>query len=324
MKHISCMPFRNVVHFWHHQNTGKDETRMLCSLCPRHCNAERTEYTGEGFCRMGTLPVVSRAARHMWEEPCLSGTKGSGTVFFSGCTLGCVFCQNEPISHHSLGRAMNARQLCELFERVEDLGVHNLNLVTPSHFAPEIFRALRMRKMQIPVVWNTSGYETVEMVHAAKGLVDIFLPDFKYAAEKTGDQLAAAPDYFDVTLRAIQAMCEVTGAPEYDADGIMRKGTLVRHLILPLRTAESIRILDTIAEKLPKGTPVSLMRQYTPMNDVKIAGLDRRLTSREYIRVRDHMFSLGLDGFLQQKESADSAYTPAFMDEESVRLFPAE
>jgi len=293
----------------------------LCNLCPRRCNAQRSETAGSGFCRMGTLPVVARAARHMWEEPCISGTKGSGTVFFSGCTLGCVFCQNEPISHHQLGRGMDAKQLCELFERVEGLGVHNLNLVTPTHFAPVIFQALKLRKMQIPVVWNTSGYETVEMVQAAKGLVDIFLPDFKYASEKTAQQLAGAPDYFDVTLKAIQAMCEVTGAPEYDADGILQKGTIVRHLILPLRTAESIRILDAIAEELPKGTPVSLMRQYTPMNGVDIAGLDRRLTSREYIRVRDHMLALGLDGYLQQKESADSAYTPAFMDEESVKLF---
>ena len=294
----------------------------LCNLCPRRCNAQRSETAGNGFCHMGFLPVVARAARHMWEEPCISGTKGSGTVFFSGCTLGCVFCQNEPISHHELGQGMDAKQLCELFERVEGLGVHNLNLVTPTHFAPVIFQALKMRKMQIPVVWNTSGYETVEMVQAAKGLVDIFLPDFKYASEKTAQQLAGAPDYFDVTLKAIKAMCEVTGAPEYDADGIMQKGTIVRHLILPLRTAESIRILDAIAEELPKGTPVSLMRQYTPMNGVDIAGLDRRLTSREYIRVRDHMFELGLDGYLQQKESADSAYTPAFMDAESVKLFP--
>jgi len=296
----------------------------LCNLCPRRCNALRTPEGGEGFCRMGTLPVVARAARHMWEEPCISGTRGSGTVFFSGCTLGCVFCQNERISHHPLGKTMNAMQLCELFERVEALGVHNLNLVTPSHFAPEIFKALRLRKMNIPVVWNTSGYETVELVEASRGLVDIFLPDLKYAGEKTAAQLAGAPDYFDVAVKAIRAMCNVTGAPEYDADGIMQRGTIVRHLILPLRTAESIQILDTIARELPVGTPVSLMRQYTPMNDVKIAGLDRRLTSREYVRVRDHMFDLGLDGYLQQKESADSAYTPAFMDEESVALFPGK
>lgn len=294
----------------------------VCNLCPRRCNAERTPTHGEGFCRMGTLPVVARAAAHMWEEPCISGTRGSGTVFFSGCSLGCVFCQNERISRHPLGRAMDAHALSELLARVEETGVHNLNLVSPTHFAPVIFEALSLRKPTIPVVWNTSGYERVETVRAAKGLVDIFLPDFKYADSRTAAQLADAPDYFEVTLAAIRAMCEVTGAPVYDEHGMMQSGTLVRHLILPLRTAESIRILDTIAAELPKGTPVSLMRQYTPMNDVKIAGLDRRLTAREYSRVRDHMLTLGLDGYLQQKEAADSAFTPAFMDEESTKLFP--
>ena len=140
----------------------------LCTLCPRRCGAERTENSGNGSCRMGTLPVVARAAAHMWEEPCLSGTRGSGTVFFSGCALGCVFCQNEPISHHVLGQGMNAKELCRLFERVEELGVHNLNLVSPTHFAPVIFEALSMRKPGIPVVWNTSGYETVELVRSVK------------------------------------------------------------------------------------------------------------------------------------------------------------
>lgn len=293
----------------------------LCNLCPRRCNAGRGERTGEGFCRMGTLAVVSRAARHMWEEPCISGTKGSGTVFFSGCTLGCVFCQNEPISRHALGREMDARALCGLFERVEGLGVHNLNLVTPTHFAPVIFEALRLRRPGIPVVWNTGGYETEALVRAARGLVDVFLPDFKYADERTGAQLASAPDYFEVTLKAIRAMCEQTGAPVLDENGLMQSGTLVRHLILPMRTGESIRILNAVARELPAGTPVSLMRQYTPMNGVHLPGLDRRLTAREYARVRDHMLGLGLPGYLQSREAATSAYTPAFMDEESVRLF---
>lgn len=292
-----------------------------CTLCPRRCNAERLETSGGGFCHMGTLPVVARAAAHYWEEPCLSGARGSGAVFFSGCSLGCVFCQNEPISHHTMGQAMNAIQLCALFERVEALGVHNLNLVNPTHFAPAILEALRMRKPGIPVVWNSSGYETVEMVRAASGLVDVFLPDFKYADEKTAAQLAGAADYFQVALSAIRAMREQTGAPVYDDDGMMLRGTLVRHLILPLRTRESIAILDAVARELPPQTPVSLMRQYTPMNGVAIAGLDRRLTAREYARVRDHMLTLGLDGYLQGKEAASSAYTPAFMDEESVRLF---
>lgn len=296
----------------------------LCNLCPRRCNAMRGPDRGEGYCHMGTLPVVARAAAHLWEEPCISGTRGSGTVFFSGCALGCVFCQNESISHHSLGRVMDAKALSELFARVEDLGVHNLNLVTPSHFAPVIFEALRLRRPGIPVVWNSSGYETVELVEAAAEFVDVFLPDLKYFSAETARQLAGAPDYFPVALAAIRAMCQAKGAPVYDDEGLMRSGTLVRHLILPLRTSESLAILDAIARELPPGTPVSLMRQYTPMNGVDLPGLDRRLTGREYARVCDFMLALGLEGYVQSRESADSAFTPAFMDVESTRLFPPE
>ena len=294
---------------------------MICNLCPRRCGAERTENAGCGFCGMGTLPVISRAAPHFWEEPCISGTRGSGTIFFSGCSLGCVFCQNEPISHHSLGRTMNARQLAHLMERVEALGVHNLNLVTPTHFAPVIYEALSLRKPAIPVVWNCGGYESPETLREGAGLVDIYLPDFKYMNEKTAAELAAAPDYPEVAKEALRLMCELSGPPEYDENGLMLRGTLIRHLILPLRTDESIALLRWIKAELPAGTPVSLMRQYTPMNGVQIKGLDRRITPREYARVRDEMLSLDLPGYLQGKEAATSAYTPAFMDEESQLLF---
>lgn len=295
---------------------------MLCNLCPRKCNAERRETSGDGYCRMGALPVISRAAAHFWEEPCISGTRGSGTVFFSGCALGCVFCQNEEISHHPLGRTMMPRQLSEVFARLEDEGVHNINLVTPSHFAPAIFEALSIRKPGIPVVWNSSGYESVQTIEAARGLVDIFLPDLKYFSEKSAATLADAPDYFEIAIAAIRKMCELTGLPVYDENGLMQSGTLVRHLVLPLRTRESIAILDAVAQRLPKGTPVSLMRQYTPMTDTKLPGLDRRLTDREYRQVLEHMLDLGLDGYTQQKEAANSSFTPAFMDAESTRLFP--
>ncbi len=271
---------------------------------------------------MGTLPVVARAAAHRWEEPCISGTRGSGTVFFSGCALGCVFCQNAPISHENLGRVMTPKQLCALFERVEGLGVHNINLVNPTHFAPAIFAALRMRKPSVPVVWNSGGYDTVEMIESAKGLVDVFLPDIKYAKASTAAQLADAPDYFEVALRAVRAMREQTGEAVYDDQGLMISGTLVRHLVLPLRVNESVLILRAVARELPPGTPVSLMRQYTPMNGVAIKGLDRRLTAREYRTAVDEMLILGLPGYTQEKDAADSAFTPAFMDEESVRLFP--
>jgi len=297
---------------------------IRCILCPRRCNALRDEKSGKGRCGMGFMPTVARAAAHFWEEPCISGTRGSGTIFFSGCPLGCVFCQNAPISHQRQGRAFSVRQLSELFARVEDLGVHNLNLVNPTHFAPAILEALTRRRPGIPVVWNSSGYENVEMVRSLAGIVDVFLPDFKYGAKETAAELAGAPDYFEVALAAITAMCEQTGPPVYDADGLLQTGTFIRHLALPLRVRESMSILNAIARHLPAGTPVSLMRQYTPMNNPAAPGMNRRLTAREYARLKEHMRFLGLPGLIQHKDAADSAFTPAFLDEESVRLFPPE
>ena len=295
---------------------------MVCNLCPRRCGAIRTDISGEGYCRMGTLPVVARAARHLWEEPCLSGTQGSGTIFFCGCQLGCVFCQNAPISTGRVaGRPMTPRALSELMRRVEELGVHNLNLVSPTHFAPAVLEALAIRKPAIPVVWNSGGYERVEMVAAARGLIDVYLPDIKYFKHATGAEMAGAPDYFEVAMAAVEAMCAQTGAPVYDAEGLLTRGTLVRHLVLPLRVDETLTILDTVVRELPAGTPVSLMRQYTPMNGISAKGMDRRLTAREYARACDAMLALGLPGYVQQPGSATSAYTPAFMDEESTRLF---
>lgn len=295
---------------------------MICNLCPRHCRAVRTGTTGSGYCGMGTLPVVARAARHFWEEPCISGSQGSGTVFFCGCTLGCSFCQNAPISRGQVtGRTLTPRNLSELFARVEALGVHNLNLVSPTHYAPAILEALALRKPKIPVLWNSSGYESPATLKATRGLVDIYLPDFKYAKASTASELAGAPDYYPVALNAIREMCRLSGPPAYDAEGMLLRGTLVRHLVLPLRVDETKTILTAIARELPPGTPVSLMRQYTPMNNITAKGMERRLTAREYAQARDAMFALGLDGYLQEKEAATSAYTPAFMDEESIRLF---
>jgi putative pyruvate formate lyase activating enzyme len=294
---------------------------MICNLCPRRCNAERTLSEGTGYCHAGTLPVVARAARHDWEEPCLSGTRGSGAVFFSGCALGCVFCQNAAISRGApQGRTLSPEALAVLFARVEALGVHNLNLVSPSHFAPAIFAALGIYKPAIPVVWNSSGYESPAVIEAAQRLVDVFLPDFKYYKSSTADALACAPDYYPAALAAIQAMCRVSGEPVYDENGMLVRGTLVRHLMLPMRVDETISLLETIARELPPGTPVSLMRQYTPMNGVTAKGLDRRLTDREYTRAREALFALGLEGYLQEKEAAQSIFTPTFLDAESTRL----
>ncbi len=287
----------------------------LCSICPRSCAVERTPESGSGFCRMGTDPVIARAARHDWEEPCLSGTRGSGTVFFTGCVLRCAYCQNGEISHRLLGKRISVAELAGTFKRLEEEGVHNINLVTPTHFTLAILEALEIYKPSIPIVWNCGGYEKAETLQLLGGIVDIYLPDLKHFSPAMGKLCAGAPDYFEYASQAIAKMCRQTGPAVYDAEGMMQKGTLVRHLILPGLTGESIRILDWIKENLPESTPVSLMRQYVPMNGVSIPGLDRRITEKEYKRVHDHMVMLGLSGYEQDALSADTVFVPPFSGE---------
>lgn len=282
----------------------------VCTLCPRRCGVDRS--VKAGFCGMGEKPRVARAALHFWEEPCISGTRGSGAVFFSGCTLRCAFCQNYEISHMGRGREITVRRLADIFRMLEDQGAHNLNLVTATPFVYAVLDALALYKPGVPVVWNTGGYETLETLKLLEGAVDIYLPDLKHVSSRLSRLCAGAPDYFDVSSRALEEMCRQTGPAVYDEEGIMKKGVIVRHLILPGCTADSCRALDFIAEKLPPGTPVSLMRQYTPSPHCSVPGLDRRITSREYARVLSHFEALGLSGYTQEKESADSAYTPPF------------
>ena len=282
----------------------------ICTLCPRRCGVDRSQRTG--FCGMGESPRVARAALHFWEEPCISGTRGSGAVFFSGCTLGCVYCQNYPISHLGQGRDITVRRLADIFKSLEGQGAHNLNLVTGTPFTHAILDALSLCRPGIPVVWNSGGYETVETLKLLEGAVDIYLPDLKHVSPRLSMLCAGAADYFAVASEAIIDMCRQTGPAVYDADGIMQKGVIVRHLILPGCTGDSCRALDFIAEKLPPGTPVSLMRQYTPESWCAVPGLDRRITEKEYQRVLDHFTALNLTGFSQEKEAADGAYTPPF------------
>ena len=281
-----------------------------CTLCPRRCGVDRSVKTG--FCGMGEMPKVARAALHFWEEPCISGTRGSGTVFFSGCTLRCAFCQNYEISHLGQGKEIMVQRLADIFSMLEDQGAHNINLVTATPFVPVILQALELRKPGIPIVWNTGGYETVETLKMLEGVVDIYLPDLKHVSSRLSKLCAGAPDYFEVASQAIQEMCRQTGPAVYDENGMLQKGVIVRHLILPGCTMDSRKVLDFIAESLPKGTPVSLMRQYTPSSYCQIPGLDRRITDAEYDRVLAHFQALGLTGYTQEKESADSAYTPPF------------
>ena len=297
---------------------------MQCTLCPRECKVIRENDRGKGYCGMGRLPVVSRVAAHHWEEPCISGKRGSGTVFFAGCCMRCKFCQNSKISHTGNGVILTPKQLACTFKKVEELGVHNVNLVNPTHFADTILEALSIANLNIPVVWNTSGYEKIETIKMTKGLVDIFLPDFKFMNIESANVISHSSNYPNIAKEAIKCMCQISGKPLYDCDGIMLKGTLIRHLVLPLRINESLQILEWIKNELPQQTPVSIMSQYTPMNNVKIIGLDRKITSREYKRVVDAMMSLEMPGYIQDRQAADPSFTPTFMDEESLKLLNFE
>ena len=288
---------------------------MRCTLCPRMCGADRA--LRPGFCGLGEEMRIARVAPHLWEEPPVSGTRGTGAVFFSGCTLRCVYCQNAEISHRNAGKPFTPRELSDAFRRLTDLGMHTISLITATPFVPRILEALELWKPPVPVVWNTSGYERVETLRLLEGAVDMYLPDLKHWSEKMGKLCAGAPDYFSVASAALREMCRQTGPARYDANGIMTRGVLVRHLILPGLTSESMKLLTWVRDELPAGTPVSLMRQYIPCNGVSVPGLDRRITDREYARVRNHMVALELPGFLQEPDSADRDFIPVFNQSES-------
>ena len=288
---------------------------MTCTLCPRRCGADRSR--SAGFCRLGETMRIARIAPHYWEEPPISGSRGTGAVFFSGCTLRCAYCQNGDISHRNQGRDFSPRELSDALKRLVDLGVHTISFITATPFIPQLLSALELWRPPLPLVWNTSGYEALPSLRLLEGVIDVYLPDLKHWSPRMGQLCAGAPDYFDAASAAIAEMCRQTGTPILDEDGIMLRGTLVRHLILPGLTGESMRLLTWIRDNLPAGTPVSLMRQYIPCNDVAIPGLTRRLTDREYARVRDHMLALGLPGFLQEPDSADRDFVPVFNQPES-------
>jgi putative pyruvate formate lyase activating enzyme len=282
-----------------------------CRLCPRQCGVDRTR--GErGVCRQPAEVRVARAAPHFWEEPPISGSFGSGTVFFSGCTLGCVFCQNRQISQEDFGAAVSRARLREIFESLVDEGCHNINLVTPTQFLPDIVAALTP-KLPVPVVMNSGGYESVETLWALEGLIDIYLPDFKYADGALAGRLAGASDYPTVAKAAIQEMYRQTGPAQYDAEGVMTRGVLLRHLVLPGQVENSLAVVDWVSETFPKGAvPFSLMCQYTPMPGLE-SPLDRRVTEEEYAAVQSWMTLCGMeDGFWQDYAAATEAYIPSF------------
>ena len=289
-----------------------------CRLCPRRCGAARDAERGRGFCGLPETMRIARIRPHLWEEPPVSGTRGTGAVFFSGCTLRCVYCQNHAISHRGEGRAFTPRELADSLRRLADAGMQSISFITATPYVPQVLETLALYRPPVPVVWNSSGYETVETLRRLEGAVDVYLPDLKHRTERMGRLCAGAPDYFEAASAAIREMVRQTGLPLYDGEGIMTRGTLIRHLILPGCTSESIALLDWVAEALPAGIPVSLMRQYVPMGDLSaLPGLRRRITPREYRRVLEHMAALGLPGFLQDPASAAEDFVPAFNTDDS-------
>ena len=293
-----------------------------CRLCPRACGADRT--AGQtGYCGADDRLMVARAALHHWEEPCLSGapddTRGSGTVFFSGCALRCCYCQNYPISQEGVGKAITVERLAEIFLRLQRDGARNINLVTATQYLPQVRRALDLARadgLTLPIVYNTGGYETVAAVKALAGYVDIWLTDFKYADPALADRLSAAPDYPAVAEAALRQMLLQTGAPVYDKEGFLQRGVIVRHLALPGCVQDSRAVLTTLAHlQQETGIPFvpSLMSQFTPFYKAAEHGLGRRITTYEYRQVIDEAIRLGLtDGYMQEKSSAREEYTPPF------------
>ena len=280
-----------------------------CRLCPRECGVNRA--AGEtGFCGCPATALVAKTMRHMWEEPVLAGSGGSGALFFGGCTLGCKYCQNAAISGGPVGKPTDSAGLRRIFEDLIAQGAENIDLVTPTHFLPTILPALEPR-LPVPVVCNCGGYERVETLRELEGKIDIYLPDFKYADGALAADLSGAPDYFPRAQDAIREMVRQTGAPQWQGDKLLR-GTVIRHLILPGHVDNSLRVLDWIGETFAPGQVlVSLMRQYTPMGNLP-APFDRRVTEEEYQAVLSWMYLNDLEGFTQEAESADQGFIPDF------------
>ena len=282
---------------------------MKCMLCPRLCGVDRA--AGEiGYCGAPALPVIARAARHDWEEPCISGSRGSGAVFFSGCNLGCVYCQNREISRSIKGKTLDAAALRELFARLRDSGVHNINLVTATPYADVVAQALETPP-GIPVVWNCGGYERLETLRMLEGKIDVYLPDMKYADDHLAKELSGAGDYFKTADAAVREMVRQTGPCRFDDEGLLQRGVLVRHLMLPGFLANSKDVLEWFADAFPKGEAMlSLMAQYTPNG---FGGSGRRLTEEEWREVTDYLYMLGIrSGYVQEPSSAEGEYVPCF------------
>lgn len=290
----------------------------VCNLCPRACKIDRKESLDSkgalGYCQSAMRPVISRAALHHWEEPCIAGTRGAGTVFFAGCNLSCVYCQNYEISERRKGIEVSVERLREIYFELIAQGAHNIDLVTPTHYTHAIFQSLR-EPLPVPVVYNCGGYESVHTVAFLRKKVQCWLPDLKYYDREAAKRYSDAPDYFEKATAAIEQMFRQTGPYEMDENGILQKGVLIRHLILPGQVEDTKRILEYIAETFEPGDVLfSLMRQYTPYGRAaEFPEINRKITDEEYEECESYMEELGIiDGYVQQKESSDKAYIPAF------------
>ena len=282
---------------------------MLCNQCPRECNIERGEH-GYGRCGVGALPKVARIAPHYDEEPVISGSRGAGTIFFSGCNLRCVFCQNYDISAMAEGKTLTPYQLSEEYRRLESMGVHNIELVTPSHYVDAIIKSFEIYKPNLPIVYNSSGYDKVETLKKLDGIIDIYLPDFKYSDSALAKRLSDCPDYPSVAEKAIDEMIWQCGDIVI-MDGLMKRGVIIRHLVLPSHTKNSIGVLELIKRNWGTNIPISLMAQYMPAGKAgDHPDINRKLTKREYRKVLDKMYELELDGYAQELEAADKKYVP--------------
>ena len=287
----------------------------VCNICPRKCNAERLPLAenGEGFCGLGGAPEIARAALHFWEEPPISGENGSGTVFFSGCNLGCIFCQNKKISRGRFGKTVTPERLREIYEELINKGAHNINLVTPTHFADAVLASLEP-KLSVPVVYNCGGYESVETLKRFEGKIQIYLPDIKYSDNALAKKYSAAPDYFETAKEAVKEMYRQTGKYDIGDDGIMKKGVIIRHLILPGQLENTKKVIDWVKNEFAPGEVLfSLMSQFTPVEGCNTDELYRRLTKDEYSEIADYLFESGIeDGFMQELSSAKEEYIPPF------------
>ena len=286
-----------------------------CNICPRLCNVCRSNLQ-KGFCLVPEEPVISRAGLHHWEEPVISGTRGSGTVFFTGCNLRCVFCQNYDISSQANGIPITIERLREIYDELIAQGAHNINLVSPTHYSKAILESLD-KKLSVPIVWNTNGYDSVETLKKSKGKIDIYLPDLKYMDNEIAFKYSGAKNYVDVAIAAIDEMVEQTGSLEFDEDGLLKKGVIIRHLIMPGMVSNTEKVIRYVDEHFPKATVgFSLMRQYIPcgkVSETMYSEINRKVSFKEYKRAKEALFNSNIEyGFLQDGSAASKEFIPAF------------